>query len=127
MIAMQKDTVDIYAREILPILIRITNKYKETYLKDFEDTLYEIDELLQYFEDWDYDLTAESTPALIYNVWETELIKQLLHKQIVDAEERLEFHNSLIFDEVFVVQVQKWGENEHNLSEYACHKSYFNK
>jgi hypothetical protein len=120
MIAMQKDTVDIYAREILPILIRITNKYKESYLKDFEDTLYEIDELLQYFEDWDYDLTAESTPALIYNVWETELIKQLLHKQIVDEEDRLEFHNSLIFDEVFVVQVQKWGED--NLSEYACHK-----
>ena len=116
MTQMQNDTVDVMAREIVPVLISIS----ENNLDNYEDIPVgkkkALKHLLKILGQWDFETADSSRGAVIYNVWERFFMKKLFLKQIPREADRLAIFSSYIIDHFFTREIVSWRE-ESNLSQ----------
>ena len=60
---MQLDTVDVFARRILPYIIKITDLMKRELTREMQ---VDLEMALSFYRDWDGDMTEESIAASIH-------------------------------------------------------------
>ncbi len=111
---MQGDTVDEYARRMLPKLLAVVSRYQDsTFLPHRALNRTEkhvVAKLTQILANWDYDVAIESEGALVYNVWMTELKKMLLNAQFPDVTIRSLIVNMYAFNQFLSRQIVAWDQ-----------------
>ena len=117
MITMQADTLDVLAREVVPIMIaRTKDAFKEGYKLQVNNEV--LTSLLNNLTNWDYKMEKESIPSTIFNVWERFLIRKLI-KDIGLKEQDIK--NMIVnakFDHFFFRNLLKWNNKiptEHHI------------
>ena len=120
---MQLDMVDEYAAIICPRLIKIvqnnlkmiSNKEDQTHLKH----------MISLLEKWNYEMSANSKQALIYNVWYSHLSNRLLNQ--IDP---LLFHRRIVthygYEQFLIKKLIDWAEKKINFDEFYCKVSNSN-
>jgi penicillin G amidase len=113
---MQLDVKDAYAEVSFPNMLKIAKEYSHYLEKnDFET----VTSLIKKLEKWDFQVTADSEPALIFNVWETLLQKKFLGSMKDKDQGELIVH-SLQFEPFLITRVQSWANKLAPLDEEFC-------
>lgn len=89
---MQLDTIDEYAKIICPLLLKILNNYLNIFQEESQKII--IKHMVFLLEKWDFDMSADSKQALIYNVWYYTLAENFFNKEV----------NSEIFKKIIVTR-----------------------
>lgn len=66
------------AKEILPVLLNILNKYSSDILVNNQAELKQIIHFGEILKDWKFDMIGNDKRALIYNLWVNELFRKIL-------------------------------------------------
>lgn len=74
MVKIGLDTLNIYARNMLPVMLNILKPD------------YKISRAIEALENWDYRMTKESVPAHIFAVWFREILFQLISDELGDED-----------------------------------------
>ena len=110
MIALQADTLDVLAREVVPIMIsRTKDALQEGYPLSVSNE--QLNHLLQNLTEWDYVSGRESVPASIFNVWERFFIRTLLHKLNLNSTDIPRLISGGKFDHFLYKKVLQWGRS----------------
>jgi len=123
-INIQKDTLDVLAREITPIMIdRTYDALKKGYNLTVSDEKLTL--LLKNLTNWDYTSGKESIPATIFNVWERFFIRKVIRNiglseqdiksMIVNAKwDHFLYRNMLSWKKNIPKEQDMWCRNEEN-------------
>ena len=111
---MQKDTVDVYARQILPVLVNITESMLLKYIPKNKLKQNNIKTCLDELKNWGYDMKSKSRAAVIYNVWETYIYNSWFNSFPKGEKETL--LDSFTFDNFAITQILSY-KNQHNLNQ----------
>ena len=120
MMKMQTDTVDVFARDLLPLMIKLIAKYdKKINLSKIPHNKRDIEQFINILRSWDYDNKANSKGALLYNVWVMELKKTLLNVQFPDL-----FRRKMILNMYHTVHflgrmIKSWNDGKRLNSKYC--------
>ena len=117
MITMQGDTLDVLAREVVPIMIsRTKDALQEGYPLSVSNE--KLNHLLQNLTEWDYVTGRESIPASIFNVWERFFVRTMLQKLNLNSTDIPRLISGAKFDHFLYRKVLEWGRSiprEHNI------------
>ncbi len=119
---LQQDVVDVYARGLAPLIVKIVDRFGPEMLgADSERTLV-VTKMVETLRDWDGDCGLESRGALVYNVWLEQLSNLMLRLYLKDEYERMQVLTSAFVDHFISRQVQLWSSGQ-NLSSDFCWQS----
>jgi len=79
---MQVENYDAMARELCKLLIPLTEKHVKAYFGPSSTEGKAIKQLLDILKNWDYVANEDSSGALIFYIWLTEIMDGYLHEQI---------------------------------------------
>ena len=77
MIAYQQDSVDVFARNMLPNVVQLCETTQRDLTKDQQEDLHVA---LSYYRNWDGDMTEDSVAASIHMHYFLNFFKSLFHK-----------------------------------------------
>ena len=114
----QLDTVDIFARDVMPKIISLINEFKNDLIPD---NLTEIDELIQLFVDWDGNITILSIQAALFTVWENIYFSKKFSLYEIDPEIKIQLLSYITTDQFLYSKIHEWNDDsDANLGEYWC-------
>jgi len=120
--SMQMDTTDLFAKNIIPELINLAELYFSEFIQEFpknSDMPDNLRKLIRILKNWDYKMSAESSGALINQVWTSELKKMLMHKYFPDLNQRTQITNMYHFVHFLGKLIKSWSKNEDLNSAYC--------
>jgi penicillin amidase len=79
---MQYDVMDVSARDLVPMLLKVVENSKHLYYEKGSTEDKTISKMQRLLSNWDFKQSGDSIGALVYNVWELEIMDNLLHQQV---------------------------------------------
>eukprot|EP01022_Parablepharisma_sp_SALTPOND_P025658 TRINITY_DN6025_c0_g1_i1.p1 TRINITY_DN6025_c0_g1~~TRINITY_DN6025_c0_g1_i1.p1 ORF type:complete len:682 (+),score=42.11 TRINITY_DN6025_c0_g1_i1:374-2419(+) len=116
---MQVDTIDLFAREVVPRLISVVDSRMRN-LKQQEKDI--VKRLLEILRDWDYSVDRESTAALVYSVWIMELKKTLMEKYFPEPLQKMIITKMYHFEHHLGNLIKAWSIGNKTNSKYCENK-----
>ena len=118
---MQLDTVDILAREVVPVIIKCTYEALKIGYKTSDIGLSRINEILKELKEWDYNMDKESVAATLFSVWEVSFYSKILHGHKMTEEARITVTEENAFTNFVYKKVLAWNSLDKTLfDEYWC-------
>lgn len=122
---MQMDTVDEVAKKLAPLLVSLTEKYKDEVLgKGRTGT---VDRMLGILAGWDGSFDEDSKEALVYSKWLDFIHSTLLHVYFTDVQERIDIIGSFFFENFVGKLADEWSKGQNLNSSYCINEYNKNK
>ena len=84
MIDLQLDTIDVFARNMKPYIVKIAENMKKEFTREQQ---VDLELALSFYRDWDGNMAEESIAASIHMHYLMAFQKSLFHKYEPDSEE----------------------------------------
>ncbi len=108
----QTDLIDVYAIEMSPLLIKVVEKMKGQFFREGSREMGIINKLIKYLDKWNGDTSAESTPALIFNLWNSQLANMMVRQYFPNDYEQFSVTASFFSFHFLGNMARKWAKME---------------